>query len=76
MGATGTSIPSGPRSRPAQRPAQTTTAGAWISPASVRTPVTRPPAVRIASTDTYWATVAPSSRARVAKAFVVMAASA
>ena len=69
-------MPSGPRSRPAQRPAHTTTAGAWISPPAVRTPVTRSPAVRIASTGMYWTTVAPSSRARVAKAFVVIAASA
>ena len=32
--------------------------------------------VRIASTGTYWATVAPSSRARVANPFVVIVASA
>ena len=47
-----------------------------LARAAVRTPVTRSPAVRIASTGTYWTTVAPSSRARVAKAFVVIAASA
>jgi hypothetical protein len=53
-----------------------TTAGALISPAVVRTPVTLSPAVRIVSTATYWTIVAPSSRARVASAFVVIAASA
>src|SRR5262245_31360064 len=69
-------MPSGFRRPAAHRPAQTTTRGDWISPAPVLPPVTRLLAIKIASTDTYWTIVAPSSRARVANALVVIAASA
>jgi hypothetical protein len=71
FGVTGTSTPSGRRRRSAHNPAHTTTTGALMVPAVVRTPVIRLPSASRASTATYWTMVAPSSRARLTSALVV-----
>jgi len=71
VGVIDTSMPSGRRSRSAQSPPQLTTTGASMSSDSVRTPITREPATRIASTRRYWMMVAPRSRARFTRAFAV-----